>query len=93
MNRYNRISGVPDIRSRMYNNGSGYVPVQNNISVMPMTSCTDNCPKDMQLAMAYVRTQPFRNMYDVNDGWHRGTIFAELDLPYEGGCGKRGNGQ
>jgi hypothetical protein len=42
------------------------------------------CP--MALAMAYVRPQPFENIYSAEDGFHRGTIFADLDKPYEGGC-------
>ena len=41
---------------------------------------------DMALAMAYVRSQPFENIYSAEDGFGRGTIFADLDKPYEGGC-------
>ena len=40
----------------------------------------------MALAMAYVRSQPFENIYSAEDGFSRGTIFADLDKPYEGGC-------
>ena len=40
----------------------------------------------MALAMSYVRPQPFENIYSAEDGFSRGTIFADLDKPYEGGC-------
>lgn len=44
---------------------------------------------DMELlAIAYVLPQPFENLYTHMDGWRRGTIFADLDKPYEGGCRK-----
>lgn len=38
----------------------------------------------MALAMAYVRSQPFENIYSSAEGWRRGTIFADLDLPFGG---------
>ena len=41
----------------------------------------------MPLAMAYVPWQRWRNLYDSNKGFHRGTIFQELDKPF---CGKGG---
>ena len=41
---------------------------------------------NMVLAMAYVKDQPFENIYSAEDGFSRGTIFADLDKPYEGGC-------
>lgn len=42
----------------------------------------------LPLAMAYVPNQKFENLYEHGEGWHRGTIFADLDKPYEGGCCK-----
>ena len=45
----------------------------------------DGCP----LAMVYGVNQQFRNINDPAIGLARGTIFAELDLPFkasEGGC-------
>ncbi len=45
---------------------------------------------DMVLAMAYVLMQPWANLYEVEDGFNRGTIFADLDKPFAGGgirCG------
>ena len=40
------------------------------------------------LAMAYAPCQAFHSVYDVETALHRGTLFAELDLPFEaaGGC-------
>lgn len=45
------------------------------------SSCdgVDSCP----LAMAYVPWQVFRNTYEPSVAFVRGTIFPELDLPWE----------
>lgn len=42
------------------------------------------------LAMAYVPWQKWRGIYDVCEGFQRGTIFRELDMPFEGrgGCNR-----
>lgn len=42
------------------------------------------------LAMAYVPWQSWCNIYDVEKGFHRGTIFEELDKPFlgRGGCNR-----
>ena len=37
------------------------------------------------LAMAYIPWQKFRNLYAPEVGYKKGTIFRELDLPFEGG--------
>ncbi len=53
---------------------------------LPMTMKPD---MDCQtLAMAYVQKQKWQDIYEVEQGFHRGTIFAELDLPFvgEGAC-------
>ena len=44
----------------------------------------------MPLAMAYVPWQKWRSIYDVSKGFHRGTIFEELDKPFlgRGGCNR-----
>ena len=55
------------------------------------TTCPD-CRSDtpgttpLPLAFAYVPSQTFENLYSPEDGWRRGTLFAALDKPYEGGC-------
>lgn len=51
----------------------------------------DHCREDqlagMPLAMAYVPWQCWGQTYEPAEGWHRGTIFPELDLPFLGGGG------
>ena len=44
----------------------------------------------LPLAMAYVPWQRWRNVYDISKGFHRGTIFEELDKPFlgRGGCNR-----
>ena len=40
----------------------------------------DNLP----LAMAYVPMQKWKDLYEADVGLDRGTMFAELDLPFSG---------
>ena len=49
----------------------------------PSSAC-----KQMALAMAYIPWQEWKYIYDAEKGLHRGTIFEELDKPFEGrgGC-------
>ena len=43
-------------------------------------------PKEPQvLAMAYVPNQIWQELYDAAEGFPKGTIFRQLDLPFEGG--------
>ncbi len=37
------------------------------------------------LAMVYAKPQQFHEMYGEAEGLSRGTIFRELDMPFEGG--------
>lgn len=39
--------------------------------------------EDMPIAMAYVPWQQWRMIYDPKEALKRGTIFKELDLPFE----------
>ncbi|MDO5602902.1 MAG: spore coat associated protein CotJA [Oscillospiraceae bacterium] len=39
---------------------------------------------NLPLAIASVPMQKFRKLYQPDQGWRRGTIFAELDLPFKG---------
>lgn len=39
-------------------------------------------PPVMVLGMAYVPPQDFNNLYDAEFGFHRGTIFKDLDKPW-----------
>ena len=49
---------------------------------------------DRPVAMVYAPVQEWRSIYDCEMGLSRGTIFAELDLPFVGckGCGGVKNG-
>ncbi len=40
------------------------------------------------LAMAYVPAQRWEQLYEPEQGFHRGTIFRQLDLPFEGGAAR-----
>lgn len=40
--------------------------------------------QDLPLAMAYVPIQIWQKLYTPNDGFSRGTIFEQLDLPFIG---------
>ena len=45
----------------------------------------------MPLAMAYVPMQEWRNLYDLEPGFERGTLFKELDFPfYTTACPRKG---
>lgn len=39
----------------------------------------------MVLAMAYVPPQKWQELYEPAEGFTRGTIFRQLDLPFKGG--------
>ena len=56
----------------------------NNIKPRPQPSHGD----PMVLAMAYVPVQQWQDLYDAEDALHRGTLFRQLDLPFEGGGSK-----
>ncbi len=43
------------------------------------------------LASVYAPLQKFENLYDEKTGLNKGTIFSELDLPFEGRTIKGGN--
>ncbi|MBQ7624100.1 MAG: spore coat associated protein CotJA [Clostridia bacterium] len=40
--------------------------------------------QNLPLAMAYVPRQEFKEIYDMPKALSRGTIFAQLDLPFGG---------
>lgn len=42
-------------------------------------------PEPMVLAMGYVPNQIWKDLYEAEEGFPRGTIFRQLDLPFEGG--------
>ena len=49
------------------------------------TACSQaETRQPMALAMAYVPWQRWKGSYPLEECLHRGTIFPELDLPFEG---------
>ena len=48
------------------------------------TSCGANGVSGRPLAMVYAPVQAWQDLYEPHAGWGRGTIFRELDLPFEG---------
>lgn len=44
---------------------------------------------NQELAMAYVPFQNFEKLYELDQGFSRGTIFQELDKPFRGFKGGR----
>lgn len=61
--------------------------VGNDISRIPETTpdcCGDYRLNGFPLAMVYSPIQKWQKLYDEEKGFTRGTIFAELDKPFEG---------
>ena len=54
------------------------------------TSCknprSNDFLRDMPVGMAYVPWQTWNEIYDLNKGFHAGTIFPCLDKPFMGRC-------
>jgi 2-methylcitrate dehydratase PrpD len=44
-------------------------------------------PEKTPIAMAYVPVQQWSETYKIEDGFCRGTVFPELDLPFSPGEG------
>ena len=40
-------------------------------------------PKNPHLAFAYVPFQKYENIYDTKKALYRGTVFQDLDVPFE----------
>ncbi len=50
---------------------------------------TSGLPKNVSLAMAYVPFQQWGDVYSDDEAFNRGTLFPDLDFPFErGGSGK-----
>ncbi len=56
------------------------MPGEKECCSMPMM------PKEQEwpIGMTYVPMQPWREFHQPEEGFHRGTIFKELDLPFLG---------
>ena len=46
----------------------------------------DPHPEPIVLAMGYVPAQVWQELYEPQEGFPRGTIFRQLNLPFEGGA-------
>ena len=81
-----------------YDNGAQGRALPRNENVNDMNGCNNGCGngttgwglRSYPLAMVYSPLQEFRELYDPDVALERGTMFAELDLPFEGG--NRGKG-
>ena len=55
----------------------------------PSSMMGKNKWENMSLAMAYVPWQTWRDICDTEKGFHNGTIFKELNMPFLGKGGVR----
>lgn len=58
--------------------GQRPIPVQGGSAPIQMP--------DLPLTMAFVAMQVWGDLYDLERGFERGTIFPCLDKPFAGGC-------
>ena len=68
----------------------GRVPVGRSPAAMTANDCcrTPEAQSGKALAMAYVPSQKFENLYPAAEALRHGTLFADLDLPYCAGGGR-----
>ena len=51
------------------------------------SNTTNNCAIDsFPVGMCYVPWQKWRDLYNLETALKRGTLFSELDKPFQGGC-------
>ena len=57
-------------------------------SDLPTPPVPDKDPhgEPIVLAMSYVPTQKWQELYEPEEGLPRGSVFRQLDLPFEGGA-------
>ena len=62
------------------------VPREKECCHMPEASKEKDCcfKREWPIGMTYVPIQEWKNIYQPDEGFHKGTIFAELDLPFLG---------
>lgn len=58
---------------------------QSGNTVSDNTGRMSRFPQNTPLAMAYVPYQEWGEVYDEDSAFSRGTLFPELDLPFEAG--------
>ena len=62
-----------------------YLYKQNAAAVNDNSGNISRFPKNAPLAMAYVPFQEWGEVYDDDSALARGTLFPDLDLPFEAG--------
>ena len=50
-----------------------------------LINADDNGNFDGILTMAFVNMQPIDSVYEIDEGFHKGTIFPNIDKPFYGG--------
>lgn len=62
------------------------VPREKECCHMPEALKEKDCcfKREWPIGMTYVPLQEWRKIYQPDEGFHKGTIFAELDLPFLG---------
>lgn len=96
MNRQEPYIGMPILlasfdedRARQKRENAPQQRTQTSTAMTAAATCDTACSQTetrqpMMLAMAYVPWQRWQETYPLEEGLHRGTIFPELDLPFEG---------
>jgi len=59
------------------------ISMYNDVTMHTETDIT-TLPKDTPVAMAIVPMQHYKGVYPADEGFDKGTIFPELDLPFLG---------
>lgn len=85
MNSYNN----PCQRAQgRYDQDMGRMPYATGKSCMQESGMSDRSCKmekaNWPIGMTYVPIQKWGNLYEVDEGFHQGTIFKELNLPFTG---------
>ena len=84
MNRYYHYRGQPN--PRMVYPTCPLTPCEKE----PVVEAREPLCESMVLAMAYVLKQDFADLYEPENGFRQGTVFAALDKPFLAGgmtCG------
>lgn len=61
--------------------------IRSDLPAEPMNNTPHHhvTPDPMVLGMAYVMNQPWQELYEPEEALCRGTIFRQLEYPFEGG--------
>lgn len=62
--------------------------MKNHNNMSAMNGRTSSFPKNTPLAMSYVPFQQWGEVYDEDEAFNAGTLFPELNYPFERGGGR-----